>query len=239
MQTLIGGLFYGLVAMAWTAFYMSSLAQAKASHLTKLCFGAMVGMIGVWNMLLAYRTLIGYPATQEGFRAIGAMIPIPIIFEITFRDKDEDGYCGRVRITNEECWPQSAPLTGDFTVNTQHLTTHQTQLYHASVAASNAAGILSAGVLGLELAQKLGFRNVYSNEFKAMMLIPAFGLLTSVVPVEQGKGISAVSFLALYMVWIAGLVKREWFSAKLLLGVGSVSFSILGWEVWTGNHGQE
>lgn len=31
------------------------------------------------------------------------------------------------------------------------------------VAASNAAGILSAGVLGLELAQKLGFRNLCSN----------------------------------------------------------------------------
>lgn len=52
----------------------------------EFCFGMMVGMIGVWNMSQAYRTLIGYPATMEGFRAIGAMIPIPIIFEITFRD---------------------------------------------------------------------------------------------------------------------------------------------------------
>lgn len=36
-----------------------------------------------------------------------------------------------VCITNNKCWPQSALPTGDFTVNTQHLTTHQTQLYRA------------------------------------------------------------------------------------------------------------
>lgn len=95
-------------------------------------------------------------------------------------------------------------------------------------------------ISSLYLRDKLGYvSNSPTIECKAMILVPAFGLLATVVPVEQGKGVSAISFLALYMAWIAALVKKEWFSPTLLMGIGSVSFSLLGWEVWTGNHGSE
>lgn len=72
-----------------------------------------------------------------------------------------------------------------------------------------------------------------------MLLVPAVGLLSSVVPVEQGKGWSAIGFLGLYMVWIAGLLKQEWKSPQLLLGIGSVSVARLTWEIWTDDHGSE